>query len=144
MKNLSVIILAAGKGTRMGSELPKVLHQVNGKEMINRVIDTVDTLSVKIIGVVVGYQAEKVKEKISHPKVLFVMQSEQLGTGHAVMQAESAFKTCQDDEHVLIMAGDCPLIQKETLKKLYKTHINAHNTYRSVYTRILKVRDKPI
>lgn len=113
--NLAVIILAAGKGTRMKSNLPKVLHRLDGKPLVQHVIDTVRTLNPTDIVLVVGHRAELVREKIGDG-VRYVLQSEQLGTGHAVMQAKDALGNRRGD--VLILYGDMPLLTATTLEKL--------------------------
>ncbi len=112
---LSVIILAAGKGTRMQSDLPKVLHRLGGKPLVQHVIDTVRTLNPAEIVLVVGHRAELVREKIGGG-VRYALQAEQLGTGHAVMQAKDALEHRRGD--VLILYGDMPLISAATLEKL--------------------------
>lgn len=86
MKDLSVIILAAGKGVRMKSDLPKVVHRVCGKEMINHVVESVKALEPSQVIVVVGYKSDVVKDVLDKD-VVTVCQEPQLGTGHAVMQA---------------------------------------------------------
>ncbi len=115
MNNLAVIILAAGKGTRMKSDLPKVLHRLDGKPLVQHVIDTVRTLSPAEIVLVVGHRAELVRETIGDG-VKYALQAEQLGTGHAVAQAADALKDHRGD--VLILYGDMPLLTAETLEKL--------------------------
>jgi len=113
--DLSVIILAAGQGTRMRSALPKVLHRVAGKPLVQHVIDTARLLGSNDIHLVYGHGGEKVKDTLSGDDLTWVMQTEQLGTGHAVIQATPGL---DDDDNVLILYGDVPLIQKETLAKL--------------------------
>jgi bifunctional UDP-N-acetylglucosamine pyrophosphorylase / glucosamine-1-phosphate N-acetyltransferase len=119
--SVKAIILAAGKGTRMKSDLLKVVHEVAGKPIVQYVIDSVNELGVTDIFTVVGHQAESVKENISDKNVQYVVQSEQLGTGHAVMQVDPHFED-NDSSTVIILAGDCPLIKTETLKKLIDSH----------------------
>ena len=116
----NAIILAAGKGTRMKSDLPKVAHQIAGKTMIDYVIDAVSDADISNKYIVVGHQAEYIKSITSYPNVTHVLQERQLGTGHAVMQAESAMVL--DDNLTLILAGDCPLIKSETIKSLVEFH----------------------
>ena len=123
---LSVIILAAGKGTRMKSEILKVIHQVAGKPIVNYVVDTVLKLGVHQIYMVVGHQAESVKRQFSSDLITFVEQKEQLGTGHAVMQV--APKLSPEDETIIVMAGDCPLIQLETLRSLLEKHVESNSS----------------
>ena len=114
-KSMSVVILAAGKGTRMYSDLPKVLHQLAGKPMVSHVIDTVKTLNVQQIHLVYGFGREQLQGTLSDPSLNWVLQAEQLGTGHAVQQATPHFN---DDEDILILYGDVPLISAETLQSL--------------------------
>jgi bifunctional UDP-N-acetylglucosamine pyrophosphorylase/glucosamine-1-phosphate N-acetyltransferase len=112
--SLDIVILAAGQGTRMRSALPKVLHPVAGKSMLGHVIDTARLLKPQGIHVVIGHGAERVRELLAADDLNFVLQSEQLGTGHAVAQALPALSA----ERVLILYGDVPLIEVETLQRL--------------------------
>lgn len=112
--SLDIVILAAGQGTRMRSALPKVLHPVAGKAMLGHVIDTARQLKPQKIHVVIGHGAELVRERLAADDLNFVLQSEQLGTGHAVAQALPALTA----ERVLILYGDVPLIEVETLQRL--------------------------
>lgn len=110
---LNVIILAAGQGTRMKSTLPKVLHCVAGKPILQHVIETAQALSPANIYIIYGYQGDIVKSKLSTTGVKWVEQQERLGTGHAVLQALPHVD--DPDSRVLILVGDVPLISKETL-----------------------------
>ena len=94
MKDIAVIILAAGKGKRMKSDLVKILHRVLGRPMIEHLLNTLVTLNVKKIVIVIGYQADRVKNALSkfNDKADFVLQERQLGTGHAVMTTEDKIK----------------------------------------------------
>ncbi|MGG5870235.1 bifunctional UDP-N-acetylglucosamine diphosphorylase/glucosamine-1-phosphate N-acetyltransferase GlmU [Pseudomonas peli] len=112
--SLDIVILAAGQGTRMRSALPKVLHPVAGKAMLGHVIDTARLLKPQGIHVVIGHGAELVRERLAADDLNFVLQSEQLGTGHAVAQALPELSA----ERVLILYGDVPLIEVETLQRL--------------------------
>ncbi|MCZ4323803.1 bifunctional UDP-N-acetylglucosamine diphosphorylase/glucosamine-1-phosphate N-acetyltransferase GlmU [Pseudomonas anguilliseptica] len=112
--SLDIVILAAGQGTRMRSALPKVLHPVAGKSMLGHVIDTARLLKPQGIHVVIGHGAERVREQLAADDLNFVLQSEQLGTGHAVAQALPALSA----ERVLILYGDVPLIEVDTLQRL--------------------------
>ena len=112
--SLDIVILAAGQGTRMRSALPKVLHPVAGKAMLGHVIDTARQLKPQGIHVVIGHGAERVREGLAADDLNFVLQSEQLGTGHAVAQALPALSA----ERVLILYGDVPLIEVDTLQRL--------------------------
>ncbi|MFA5879978.1 MAG: sugar phosphate nucleotidyltransferase [Candidatus Margulisiibacteriota bacterium] len=134
--NLKAIILAAGKGTRMKSEFLKVLHEIAGKPIINYVIDTVKNVGIEEIILVVGHQAELVKKITDYTPLTYALQEEQLGTGHAVMQTEP-YLTFNRDEEVIILAGDCPLISKETLTNLIATHKES-NAQATVLTTIME------
>lgn len=116
---LNVVILAAGKGTRMKSDIPKVMHKLAGVPMLERVVNTACELSPKSIQVVYGNGGDQVREALAHLPVKWVLQEEQLGTGHAVMQA---LPHCDDDDRILVLYGDVPLISSETLSQL------VHNT----------------
>lgn len=104
----------------MKSDLPKVLHTLNGKPLIGYVLDTVRSLNLKRVAVVVGYQGEKMVDLLKGKNVEIVWQKEQLGTGHAVMQAEPIFRDF--DGEILVLCGDVPLLQAETVIELLKTH----------------------
>jgi bifunctional UDP-N-acetylglucosamine pyrophosphorylase/glucosamine-1-phosphate N-acetyltransferase len=112
---LEVIILAAGKGTRMRSRLPKVLHPIGGRPMVSHVLARTRELDARSVNLVVGHGAEVIKETLDGHDVHFVDQSEQLGTGHAVQQALPHISA---DAAVLILCGDVPLIRTETLRSL--------------------------
>ncbi|HDL2995635.1 TPA: NTP transferase domain-containing protein, partial [Mannheimia haemolytica] len=115
MTQLSVVILAAGKGTRMYSDLPKVLHPVAGKPMVKHVIDTAKQLDAQQIHLIYGHGADLLKAHLSEEPVNWVFQAEQLGTGHAMQQAAPFFA---DDENIVMLYGDAPLITKATLERL--------------------------
>lgn len=119
MNRLASIILAAGKGTRMRSRYPKVLHKVCGQPMVQHVMDAAREAGVDYNLVVIGHGAESVQGAL-HNQADFVMQSEQLGTGHAVMQAEEKLKDFTGD--VLVLCGDTPLVTARTLKQLLDYH----------------------
>ncbi len=116
------IILAAGKGKRMKSSMPKVVHKVCGKEMVNHVIDNVRKANIKDVNLVIGKGSETVKEHTKDRNVTYSMQEEQLGTGHAVICAEE-FLTDKKGT-VAIFTGDAPLITNETIQELFKFHNN--------------------
>lgn len=119
---VDAIILAAGKGTRMQSDLPKVMHEVADRPMLHWVIDACREVGARRIVVVVGHRAELVQQSLAEATdIEFAMQSEQLGTGHAVDQARSAFADSADHD-VLVLCGDGPLIRSETLQTLLETH----------------------
>lgn len=113
--SLNVVILAAGKGTRMRSDLPKVLHPIAHKSMVQHVIDTANSLGSQAIQLVYGYGADKLQAALGEQTLNWVLQAEQLGTGHAVAQANP---NINDDDTVLILYGDVPLIQQSTLESL--------------------------
>jgi len=119
MNNFKTIILAAGKGTRMKSKLPKVLHKVCGKTMVECVIDEAVKCGSEGICVVVGDKAEMVKDCLKDKGVEFALQAEQLGTGHAVMQAMDFI---DEDKDILVLYGDTPLLKGETFEKLISFH----------------------
>ncbi|HZX21857.1 MAG TPA: bifunctional UDP-N-acetylglucosamine diphosphorylase/glucosamine-1-phosphate N-acetyltransferase GlmU [Clostridia bacterium] len=116
---LKAIILAAGEGTRMKSKLPKVLHKVCGQTMLQHVIDSANNSGVEECIVVVGHEAEKIKESLSS-ETKTVFQEKQLGTGHAVMMAYDSIK----EDTILVLCGDGPLITEETLKAMMDYHKN--------------------
>ena len=149
MKNkVSIIILAAGKGTRMKSDMPKVLHKVNGKSMIEHVILNARNLNPEKMIVVVGYKYEMVKKQLENQDLTYVIQHKQNGTAHAVMQCEELLKNY--DGHTLVLSGDVPLIKSKTLKELFEIQIKnkAHATVLSAkvknpygYGRIIRNSD---
>jgi bifunctional UDP-N-acetylglucosamine pyrophosphorylase/glucosamine-1-phosphate N-acetyltransferase len=117
MENLRILILAAGKSTRMKSKIAKVLHRVGGRTLIEHVFEAARTLSPNVF-VVVGHSADQVRAAI--PEVTFVDQREQLGTGHAVLAAHEQFSGYSGD--VLVMPGDVPLISTDTLATFFQFH----------------------
>ena len=121
-KELRVIILAAGKGTRMSSDLPKVLHKLNGKALLDFVLDESELLNPIETILVVGFKKEQV---ISHTEnrinLKYVTQIEQLGTGHAVLQTEELLKN--NKGHIIILYGDVPNIKASTLRPIIDEHI---------------------
>jgi len=112
---LHVVVLAAGQGTRMKSDLPKVLHRIAGKPMLSHVVSVAEALHAASIQVVYGHGGEKVQQALSGLDLSWVEQKEQLGTGHAVQQAVPGIP---DESRVLILYGDVPLINQETLQTL--------------------------
>src|SRR5437764_8274477 len=112
MKNLKILILAAGKGTRMKSKKAKVLHHAGGEPLVSHVLRTAQSFSGEVF-IVVGHQADEVKRLFSG--VTFIEQKEQLGTGHAVMCARQVLSDFDGD--LLILPGDVPLIRKETIQE---------------------------
>ena len=120
--NLSAIILAAGKGTRMKSDLPKVVHPVGGRAMVCAVVDACLAAGVGRVVVIVGYQREKVREALAGYDVEYAVQAEQLGTGHAVMSAASLFAGASGEGTSLVLCGDGPLIRPATIETMLQTH----------------------
>ena len=119
--DLHVVILAAGKGTRMKSVQPKVLHMLAGRPLIEHVLRTVDELAAASTTLVVGHGAEEVTSALgSYPRLQFVVQSPQLGTGHALLQTRSALSGKTGT--VLLLYADVPLLQAGTLARLIDTH----------------------
>lgn len=114
--------MAAGKGTRMKSDLPKVLHRLRGRAMIHFVVETASRLDADHIVVIVGHQKERVIEELEGQPVRFAVQEPQLGTGHAVRCALSELP--DHDGAVLILSGDVPLITERTLRNLWDHHIS--------------------
>ncbi len=112
---VDVIILAAGQGTRMRSALPKVLHPLAGKSMLSHVIGTARQLQDAQLHIVIGHGAEQVRAEDSSADIQFAIQSEQLGTGHAVQQA---LPNLRSDSIAIVLYGDVPLIQTKTLQRL--------------------------
>lgn len=125
MEQLKAVILAAGKGTRMKSDLPKVVHTIEGKCLVDYAIEAAMGAGAEDICLVVGYKYEVVHETINHKDVQFVLQEEQLGTGHAVKCAKDFFG---EDGQTLILFGDTPLITAETLNRLKDYHVKNKNT----------------
>ena len=115
--SIHIVILAAGQGTRMRSSLPKVLHAIGGKPMLAHVIDTASELTPSSISVVYGHGGDQVKHTVNNNNLNWVEQKQQLGTGHAVMQAADAWS---DNDVVLILYGDVPLIKTETLAEVLR------------------------
>jgi UDP-N-acetylglucosamine diphosphorylase/glucosamine-1-phosphate N-acetyltransferase len=120
---LQSIILAAGKGTRMKSDLPKVLHEVAGRSLLAHVLHTARAAGIGYNIVVVGHKAELVRESCEAPDVCFVLQEPQLGTGHAVQVTQPRMAT---DGHTVILAGDVPLLRPETISRLVQQTVEAN------------------
>ncbi len=133
---LKTVILAAGQGTRMKSKLPKVLQKVNDKYLLSHVIDVAKAIGSEKIIVVIGHQGDLVKEQISKEyDVEFVVQREQLGTANAVSMANDYF----DDSDILVLCGDTPLLQKETLENF----VNAHRDNKMCATGLSMYQENP-
>ncbi len=123
---VAVAVLAAGKGTRMKSTLPKVLHTLGGRSLVERVLDSCQKLNPSRQLVIVGYQAEQVKSQFRHkPEIEFVEQKEQKGTGHAIQQLLPHLQDFTGD--LLILNGDAPLLRSETLENLLTIHTSQQN-----------------
>jgi bifunctional UDP-N-acetylglucosamine pyrophosphorylase/glucosamine-1-phosphate N-acetyltransferase len=119
-RKLAAVVLAAGKGKRMKSDLPKVLHEVAGRPIVLHVLDTLIELEVEKTILVVGHQAERVIRAIERPGIVFVEQKELLGTGHAVMMVEEDLRSFDGD--ILVLLGDAPLLRASTVKMLIAEH----------------------
>ena len=122
MANLTAVILAAGKGTRMKSKLPKVLHKVGGHPMLEHVMDAAEAAGCRDNVVVIGHGAELVRELVGN-RVRIALQAEQLGTGHAVLQAADTLKDFTGT--VMILCGDTPLLEAGELRKFYAEHVKS-------------------
>lgn len=118
---LAVVIMAAGKGTRLKSRRPKVLHEIGGKPLLSHVIATAGELADNDdIYVVIGHQAERVRATIGETGVQFIEQKQQRGTGHAIKSARDAIRNY---EHILVLSGDVPLIKADTLQHMMTLHL---------------------
>lgn len=137
--NLQIIILAAGQGKRMYSNTPKVLHQLAGKSMLARVVETAQQLNPDAIHVIYGHGGEQIKNSLPDLPVHWVHQAEQLGTGHAVMQA---LPHIPPQAKVLILSADVPLIQTSTLRALIESS-NTANSHKSILTLLVAHLENP-
>lgn len=124
MGNLKAVILAAGKGTRMKSDLPKVAHTIEGKCLVDYAVEAAKGAGAEEICLVLGYKHEMVRELIANKDVKYVLQEEQLGTGHAVKCAKDFL---DEDGQTMILFGDTPLITAETLHRLKDYHMKKGN-----------------
>jgi bifunctional UDP-N-acetylglucosamine pyrophosphorylase / glucosamine-1-phosphate N-acetyltransferase len=123
-EDLAIVIMAAGKGTRLKSRRPKVLHEIGGRPLLSHVIAAAEHIvPAANIFAVVGHQAEHVRTVVADTGVQFVEQTEQRGTGHAIQCAADAIKNYKN---ILVLSGDVPLIQTETIEKLWKFHQIQH------------------
>ena len=134
-KNFFIGILAAGKGTRMDSNIPKVLHNLENKALIDYVLDTAYELNPEKIFTVVGFKKELVINHINNPNIEYIEQKEQLGTGHAVLQLDNPLYG--KNGHLLILYGDVPNIKHSTLSPIVDEHIKK-NTDVTMITAILE------
>ncbi|MGB9613417.1 MAG: sugar phosphate nucleotidyltransferase [Candidatus Margulisiibacteriota bacterium] len=137
MGRLAVIVLAAGKGVRMKSDLPKVFHKILGEPMLSYVLTAVKKITPERIFVVVGHQRQLIMDYYKDWPVTFVIQEEQLGTGHAVMQVESYLNDFSGN--VLVLAGDVPLISENTLRRL----VSFHEEKRAAVTDLSAILENP-
>ena len=136
MEGIATIILAAGKGTRMKSDLVKVLHSLLGLPMLSYTIDlSLNEIKSKKTIVVVGHQADQIKERFKDTRIQFTLQEEQLGTGHAVLQAIPFFQKFNGT--VLILCGDVPLVRGETLRS-FINHFWENESILSVLTAVVE------
>ena len=119
MENTAVVIMAGGKGKRMKSDLPKVLHEIAGRPILNYIFDTINQLNLKKTIMIVGYQGEKVRELIGSD-IEYAEQSEQLGTAHAVLQSKKLLELFTGN--ILILSGDVPFLKANTLRKFLRYH----------------------
>ena len=120
-KPRAAIVLAAGKGKRMKSEMPKVLHRIHNRSMIKMVLDTLTSLDFDKIVVVVGFKGEMVEKELANYPVSIVWQKEQLGTGHAVMMAADVLSDF--DGTTLVALGDVPFLSSSTIESLFSKHL---------------------
>ncbi|MGA6981648.1 MAG: NTP transferase domain-containing protein, partial [Candidatus Sulfotelmatobacter sp.] len=119
---VAIAIMAAGKGTRLKSQLPKVLHEVGGKPLLAHVISTASRIvPPQDIFVIIGHEADRVRSTVSGTKVNLILQSEQRGTGHALMVARDALS---DYDHVVVLSGDAPRISPQTIAELLNFHLD--------------------
>jgi UDP-N-acetylglucosamine pyrophosphorylase len=118
--SLAVVIMAAGKGTRMKSDLPKVLHPANDRPVVEYVIEKSLSLEPEAVVLVIGHEAELVRQATGRFPVSYALQQPQLGTGHAVMQTEPLLKEFEGE--VIILSGDAPLFTTRTLRELLAFH----------------------
>jgi len=119
-RRFRTVILAAGKGTRMMSDLAKVLHPLCGQPLLSYVLETARLIDSEEIVVIVGHQAGKVEERFKDQGLIFIEQAQQLGTGHAVLQARGHLEDY--DGSILILCGDVPLLRPATLQSLFDRH----------------------
>jgi UDP-N-acetylglucosamine diphosphorylase/glucosamine-1-phosphate N-acetyltransferase len=131
MSGIATIILAAGKGKRMKSDLPKVLHPLNGRPMVEYVIDVAEKINSEKIVLIVGHKKELLIEATKNRNVEFVEQTQQLGTGHAVLQTKPLFEDYSGN--ILVLSGDVPMLRAESLKELIEIH-NSENPLATLLT----------
>src|SRR6204780_551127 len=121
---IAIAIMAAGKGTRLKSQLPKVLHEVGGKPLLAHVIRAATAVvAAPDVYAIIGHEADRVRAATEKSGIRFVLQSEQCGTGHALMVAQPALAGY---DHVIVLSGDAPLITAETIARLRDFHLQEH------------------
>ena len=128
-ENFGVAIMAAGKGTRLRSRRPKVLHEVGGRALLLHVIAAAETVArPEQIFCIIGHESDRVRGAVEHTGVAFVSQAEQRGTGHALQMVKDHFSSAPvpPPEHLLVLSGDVPLIRPETLTRLCEMHLHEH------------------
>lgn len=134
-KKCSVIILAAGKGKRMRSDIAKVLHRICGRPMLSYSIDVARSINAEKIVVVVGHQGRMIRDIFSCQELIYVEQSEQLGTGHAVFQAKEVFSKYSGN--IVILCADVPLLKVTTVQSLIEQHMSK-KAFVTVLTTVMK------
>ena len=134
-KSLAIAILAAGKGTRMNSSIPKVLHKINNKPMILSVVELSKELNPEKLITIVGYKKNLVMETLKNNNIIFVTQKEQKGTAHAIQQCNKELENF--DGNLLVLSGDVPLITKNTIDSLLSAHC-LNNSKASMLTTLFK------
>lgn len=139
MKNTKIVILAAGKGTRMGGDLPKVLAQVKGKSMIKHLLESVEKSGIDETPViVVGYKKDMVIKELGD-QYHYISQELQLGTGHAISLAKDYLK--DKAENIIVLYGDHPFVSAETIKKINETHIKSGKKITMVTVKLKDFKD---
>ncbi len=118
---IAIAIMAAGKGTRLKSKHPKVLHEIGGKPLLRWVIETAAKIvPVADVYAIIGFEADRVRESMAETGCSFILQEQQRGTGHAIIVGESALSNY---DHVLVLSGDTPLIRAEIIERLRDFHL---------------------
>src|SRR5947199_1214039 len=118
---IAIAIMAAGKGTRLKSRIPKALHEVSGKPLLEHVIRAAaSVVGASDVFAIVGYEADRVREAVRHTGINFVLQAEQRGTGHALMMAGDGLRGY---DHVIVLSGDAPMITGATIECLRDVHL---------------------
>ncbi len=140
--SFGVVIMAAGKGTRLKSRRPKVLHEIGGRALLQHVIDAAKTIvPPDRIYCVIGHEADSVRTAVEHMGVKFVLQAEQRGTGHALQMVKAEFELSgvQPPANLLVLSGDVPLIKPETIRAL----MEFHSTERAAMTILTAIPSNP-